>query len=187
MDKEKIESSVRAILEAVGEDPSREGLVDTPGRVARMYEEVLCGTQEDAGCVLDVEFTGEEYDEIIAISDIRFYSICEHHLVPFHGKVHLGYLPGDEGRITGLSKLLRVVEIHSRRLQIQERLTKQIADTINEALNPRGVIVIVEAEHLCMSMRGIKKPNAHVTTSSVLGQFRNNEASRLEALRLLKG
>jgi GTP cyclohydrolase I len=187
MDKPRIENAVRDILEAVGEDPTREGLSNTPARVARMYEEVLCGAQEDPRRVLDVVFTGEEYDEIIAASDIPFYSICEHHLAPFHGKVHLAYLPSEDGRITGLSKLLRVVEILSRRLQIQERLTKQIANTINEALNPRGVMVIVEAEHLCMSMRGIKKPNARITTSSVLGLFRSNEASRLETLRLLKG
>ncbi len=186
MDKLKIEAAIRTILEAVGEDSSREGLRDTPARIARMYEEILCGTQEDPKRVLDAVFTGEDYDEIIAAKDISFYSICEHHLLPFHGKVHLGYLPGG-GRITGLSKLLRVVEVLSRRLQIQERLTKQIATAINDALEPRGVIVIVEAEHLCMSMRGIKKPNTQVVTSSVTGIFRTNEASRLEALQLLKG
>ncbi len=186
MDKPKIEAAIRAILEAVGEDPSREGLRDTPARVGRMYEEILCGADQDPKRVLTVTFTGEEYDEIIAAKDIPFYSVCEHHLLPFHGRVHLGYLPGG-GRITGLSKLLRAVEVASRRLQIQERLTKQIANAINDALEPRGVIVIVEAEHLCMSMRGIKKPNAQIITSSVTGIFRSNEASRLEALRLLKG
>jgi len=186
MDKSKVESAIRTVLEAVGEDPKREGLIDTPARVSRMYEEVLCGVEVDPKSVLDVVFAGEDYDEIIAARDIPFYSMCEHHLLPFHGKVHLAYLPA-QGRITGLSKLLRVVEILSRRLQIQERLTKQIADAINEALEPRAVMVIVEAEHLCMSMRGIKKPNAQIITSSVLGLFRTNEASRLEALRLLKG
>jgi len=186
MDKPKVEAAVRAILEAVGEDPSREGLRDTAARVARMYEEILCGTDQDPKSVLSVVFTGEDYDEIVAAKDIPFHSLCEHHLLPFLGKVHLGYLPTG-GRITGLSKLLRVVEVLSRRLQIQERLTKQIASAINDALEPRGVIVIVEAEHLCMSMRGIKKPNAQIITSSVTGIFRSNEASRLEALRLLKG
>jgi len=186
MDKRKIETAICTILDAVGEDPSREGLRDTPGRVARMYEEILWGTHEDPRDVLGVIFTGEEYDEIIAARDIPFYSLCEHHLLPFHGKVHLGYLPGGS-RITGLSKLLRVVEILSRRLQIQERFTKQIANAINDALEPRGVMVIVEAEHLCMSMRGVEKPNTRIITSSVTGLFRSNEASRLEALRLLKG
>jgi len=186
MDKPTVEAAIRAILEAVGEDPSREGLRDTPARVARMYEEILCGTDQDPKSMLSVFFTGEDYDEIIAAKDIPFYSLCEHHLLPFLGKVHIGYLPAG-GRITGLSKLLRVVEVLSRRLQIQERLTKQIANAINDALEPRGVIVIVEAEHLCMSMRGIKKPNAQIITSSVTGIFRSNEASRLEALRLLKG
>jgi len=186
MDKSKVEAAISAILDAVGEDPSREGLRDTPKRVARMYEEILCGANEDPQGVLGVVFTGEDYDEIIAAKDIPFYSLCEHHLLPFHGIVHLGYLP-DGGRITGLSKLLRVVEILSRRLQIQERLTKQIANAINDALEPRGVIVIVEAEHLCMSMRGVQKPNTRIITSSVTGLFRSNEASRLEALRLLKG
>jgi GTP cyclohydrolase I len=185
MDASKIEEAVLRILEAVGEDPQREGLVDTPKRVARMYQELLSGTSKDPRDEITVTY-GEQYDEIIAVRDIPFYSICEHHLLPFHGRAHVAYLP-QGGRISGLSKLLRVIDVLSKRLQLQERLTRQIAETLMAALQPRGVMIIVEAEHLCMSMRGVKKPGAITVTSAVEGIFRANEATREEALRLLKG
>ena len=185
MDAQKIEEAVLTILKAAGEDPQREGLVRTPQRVARMYEELLSGTSKDPKDEISV-IHSEQYDEIIAVRDIPFYSICEHHLLPFHGKAHVAYLP-QGGRITGLSKVLRVIDILSKRLQLQERLTRQIAETLMEALQPRGVMIIVEAEHLCMSMRGVKKPGAMTVTSAVEGIFRANEATREEALRLLKG
>ena len=173
------------ILEAVGEDPEREGLVGTPNRIARMYDELLSGIARDPHDELTVIY-GEQYDEIIAVRDIPFYSLCEHHLLPFHGKAHVAYLP-QGGRITGLSKILRVIDVISRRLQLQERLTRQIAETLMSTLKPRGVMVIVEAEHLCLSMRGVKKPNTMTVTSAVEGIFRENTATRDEALRLLKG
>jgi len=185
MDAQKIEQAILAVLEAVGEDPQREGLVGTPGRVARMYEELLSGTTKDPKDEVTVIY-GEQYDEIIAVRDIPFYSICEHHLLPFHGKAHVAYLP-QGGRITGLSKVLRVIEVLSRRLQLQERLTRQIAETLMDTVQPRGVMVIVEAEHLCLSMRGVKKPNTVTVTSAVEGIFREKTATREEALRLLKG
>ena len=185
MDAPKIEEAVLKILKAVGEDPEREGLVNTQKRVARMYEELLSGTSKDPKDEISV-IHSEQYDEIIAVRDIPFYSICEHHLLPFHGKAHVAYLP-QGGRITGLSKMLRVIDILSKRLQLQERLTRQIAETLMAALQPRGVMIIVEAEHLCMSMRGVKKPGAMTVTSAVEGIFRANEATREEALRLLKG
>jgi GTP cyclohydrolase I len=185
MDASKIEEAVLRILEAVGEDPQREGLAETPRRVARMYQELLSGTSKDPNNEITVTY-GEQYDDIIAVRDIPFYSICEHHLLPFHGRAHVAYLP-QGGRITGLSKLLRVIEVLSKRLQLQERLTRQIAETLMDALQPRGVMIIVEAEHLCMSMRGVKKPGAMTVTSAVEGIFRANEATREEALRLLKG
>ncbi len=185
MDVEKIERAVLAILEAVGEDPEREGLVGTPGRVARMYDELLAGTSKDPRDEVTVIY-GEQYDEIIAVRDIPFYSICEHHLLPFHGKAHVAYLPLG-GRITGLSKILRVIEVLSKRLQLQERLTRQIAEALMGTLEPRGVMVIVEAEHLCLSMRGVRKPNTMTVTSAVEGIFRERTGTREEALRLLKG
>jgi len=185
MDVEKIEEAVLTILKAVGENPQREGLAGTPSRVARMYEELLSGTVKDPKDEVTVIY-GEQYDEIIAVRDIPFYSICEHHLLPFHGKTHVAYLP-QGGRITGLSKVLRVIEVLSKRLQLQERLTRQIAEALMDTLQPRGVMVIVEAEHLCLSMRGVKKPNAMTVTSAVEGIFRENTATREEALRLLKG
>jgi len=184
MDMEKIERAVSAILEAVGEDPQREGLVGTPSRVARMYDELLAGTAKDPKDEVTVIY-GEQYDEIIAVRDIPFYSICEHHLLPFHGKAHVAYLP-QGGRITGLSKILRVIEVLSKRLQLQERLTRQIAEAVMSTLEPRGVMVIVEAEHLCLSMRGVRKPNTMTVTSAVEGIFRENTATRDEALQLLK-
>jgi len=185
MDAQRIKQAVQAILEAVDEDPQREGLVGTPGRVARMYEELLSGTAKDPKDEVTVVY-GEQYDEIIAVRDIPFYSICEHHLLPFHGKTHVAYLPLG-GRITGLSKIIRVIETLSKRLQLQERLTRQIAETLMATLQPRGVMAIVEAEHLCLSMRGVRKPNTMTVTSAVEGIFRENIATREEALRLMKG
>ena len=163
MDTAKIEAGVRLILEGVGEDPNREGLLDTPARVARMYEEVLGGLEEDPSRHFDVTFD-EGHSEIVLVGDIPFYSMCEHHLAPFFGRAHVAYIPGEDGRICGISKLARLVDGFAKRPQVQERLTGQIADTLVEALNPAGVIVVIEAEHLCMSMRGVKKPGAKTTT-----------------------
>ncbi|MFH1665592.1 MAG: GTP cyclohydrolase I FolE [Candidatus Omnitrophota bacterium] len=184
MDKEKIKKAVREILEAVGEDPDREGLKNTPDRVANMYEEILSGIKKDPEEVLKV-FLEEEHDEIILLRDIPLYSICEHHMVPFIGKAHVAYIP-DKNRITGLSKIARVVDILSRKLQVQERLTTQIADAIMRKLSPKGVLVIIEAEHLCMSMRGVQKPGIITTTSAVKGIFRTSQKTRSEALALIK-
>jgi GTP cyclohydrolase I len=184
MDRDKIEQGVCLILEGVGENLNREGLRDTPRRVAAMYEEVLSGMNQDPREVLSVTF-GEDHDEMVMVRDISMYSICEHHLVPFFGKVHVAYIPSPDGRITGISKLARVVEIYSKRLQVQERMTTQIADALVEALNPRGVMVVVEAEHLCMSMRGVKKPGTLTVTSAVRGLFRNRTEARMEALSLI--
>ncbi len=183
MDRERLEKAIRELLLSLGEDPDREGLRDTPCRVRRMYEEILWGYQEDPRRVLKV-LQGENFDELVLVKDIPFYSICEHHLLPFHGKAHVGYIPEDN-RITGISKLVRVVDILSRRLQVQERLTTQIAEVIEEALKPRGVIVVIEAEHLCMTMRGVRKPGSRVRTSVVRGIFRENEKTRMEALSLI--
>ncbi len=183
MDKERIKKAVRELLLALGENPEREGLRETPERVARMYEEILYGYREDPRKVLKV-LKGEDFDELVLVKDIPFYSLCEHHLLPFHGKVHVGYIP-QQNRITGISKLVRVVEILSRRLQIQERLTTQVAEVIEETLKPKGVIVVIEAEHLCMTMRGVKKPGSKVRTSVVRGIFRENEKTRMEALSLI--
>ncbi len=184
MDKERIKKAVRDILEAIGEDPEREGLVDTPRRIADMYEEVFGGMKIKPDEVIKV-FLEEEHDEIILLKDIPLYSMCEHHMVPFIGKAHVAYIP-DENRITGLSKIARVVDILSRRMQVQERLTTQIADTLMKRLNPKGVLVVIEAEHLCMSMRGIKKPGIMTTTSAVKGIFRKSQTTRMEALFLIK-
>ena len=185
MDREKIEQGVRLILEGVGEDLEREGLVDTPRRVASMYEEILAGIGQDPVEVLSVTF-GEDHDEMIMVKDIPLYSMCEHHLMPFIGRAHVAYIPSESGRITGISKLARVVDVLTKRLQVQERLTTQIADALEGALNPQGVMVVVEAEHLCMSMRGVKKPGATTVTSAVRGQFRK-KAARSEALSLIYG
>lgn len=185
MDLERIQKAVREILLAIGEDPSREGLVRTPARVAQMYEEILCGMGRDPRDELVVTY-GEKYDEIIAVKDVPFYSICEHHLVPFSGKIHMAYLPTN-GRVMGISKLVRVADTFARRLQLQERLTDQIADTLMEALQPLGVMVVIEAEHLCMTMRGVKKPGSVIVTSAVRGIFKKSRATREEALRLLMG
>lgn len=184
MDKKKIEKAVRLFLEGIGEDPEREGLRETPARVARMCEDLFWGDKKKASEVLTT-LEGEKHDEIIFLKDIPLYSFCEHHILPFIGKAHIAYIPRG-GRVTGLSKLARVVDILSRRLQVQERLTTQIADVINDILKPRGVMVIIEAEHLCMSMRGVKKPGTVTVTSVVRGLFRENPATRAEAISLLE-
>ena len=184
MDREKIESGVRMILEGIGEDVQREGLLDTPRRVADMYGEIFCGLGEDAGEHLRVTFA-EGHQEMVLVRDIPLYSVCEHHLVPFIGRAHVAYIPGKEGRICGLSKLARVVDVFAKRPQVQERMTSQIADTIVAHLDPAGVIVVIEAEHLCMSMRGVKKPGAETITSAVRGIFEARPATRAEAMSLI--
>jgi GTP cyclohydrolase I len=186
MDRDKIEQGVRLILEGVGEDPTREGLVRTPERVADMYEEIFAGIAEDPAQHFCVTFN-EEHQEMVLVRDIPLYSVCEHHLVPFMGRAHVAYIPGKEGRICGLSKLARVVDVFAKRPQVQERMTGQIADTIVEHLNPSGVMVVIEAEHLCMSMRGVKKPGAVTVTSAVRGTFRTSSKTRAEAMALIKG
>ena len=188
MDVEKIEAGVRLILEGVGEDPNREGLVKTPGRVARMYEECLAGMQENPAQHFETTFD-EHHEDMVLVHDIPFYSLCEHHMVPFFGKAHVAYIPDKDGHICGISKLARLVDVYARRLQVQERLTSQVADTLMEQLRPQGVIVVMEAEHLCMSMRGVKKPGAKTTTSAVRGIFKSSEraATRAEAFSLLMG
>lgn len=186
IDLKRLENAVREILSAIGEDPERDGLIETPARVARMYREICSGLQEDPAAHLEKTFQ-VEHDEIILVRDITFYSICEHHLIPFFGKAHVAYLPEKNGRITGLSKLARLVDGFSRRPQVQERMTGAIADAIEEMLSPRGAAVVVEAEHLCMSMRGIRKPGARTVTSSMRGIFRSNPASREEVLNLIQG
>ena len=184
MDKKMIAEGVKMILEGTGEDINREGLIGTPERVADMYEEIFSGIGVDPANELGPMFD-ENHDEIILVKDISFYSICEHHLVPFVGKAHIAYAPNKSGKVIGLSKLTRVLEVVAKRPQIQERMTSIIADTIMEKLKPRGVMVIIDAEHLCMSMRGVKKPNTLTVTSAVRGLFRNNPASRSEVLSLI--
>ncbi|GAV22522.1 GTP cyclohydrolase I FolE [Carboxydothermus pertinax] len=183
VDKEKIEIAVRMILEAIGEDPEREGLKDTPKRVARMYEEVFAGLSQDPSEHLERYFA-EEHEEMVLVKDIPLYSMCEHHLLPFYGKAHVAYIPR-KGKVTGLSKLARVVEGFAKRPQLQERLTSQIADAIMERLNPRGVLVVIEAEHMCMTMRGVKKPGSKTITSAVRGIFATSVATRAEAMALI--
>jgi len=183
VDKEKIETAVRMILEAIGEDPDREGLVDTPKRVARMYEEVFAGLSQDPSEHLERYFA-EEHEEMVLVKDIPLYSMCEHHLLPFYGKAHVAYIPR-KGKVTGLSKLARVVEGFAKRPQLQERLTSQIADAIMNRLNPRGVLVVIEAEHMCMTMRGVKKPGSKTITSAVRGIFASSVATRAEAMALI--
>ena len=184
VDRPRIERAVREILEAIGEDPDRDGLKATPARVARMYEEVFAGLHEDPCRHLTTTFEAG-HDEMVMVRDIPFTSLCEHHLVAFNGKAHVAYIPGDDGRITGLSKLARVVEGFARRPQVQERLTTQVADAMEIALSPRGVLVVMEAEHLCMSMRGVKKPGAITVTSAVRGLFRDNPSTRAEAMSFI--
>ncbi|MFA5867915.1 MAG: GTP cyclohydrolase I FolE [Actinomycetota bacterium] len=185
MDKGKIEQGVRLLLEGVGEDLNREGLKDTPRRVATMYEEIFKGIGQDPKDVLVATF-GENHEEMVLVKDIPFYSVCEHHLMPFLGKAHVAYIPGQDGRIAGISKLARVVDVVSKRLQVQERLTTQISDTLMDCLKPRGVMVVIEAEHLCMSMRGINKPGSVTVTSAVRGIFKTKIASRQEMLALVR-
>jgi GTP cyclohydrolase I len=184
IDQPRIERAVREILLAIGEDPDRESLCETPARVARMYAELFGGLQTDPGRHLKKVFT-EQYDEMVLVRDISFNSMCEHHLLPFMGKAHVGYLP--RGKVTGLSKLARVVEDISRRPQVQERMTHQIADLINADLDPKGVIVILEAEHTCMTIRGVRKPGSLTVTSAVRGLFKSNPSSRAEAMALING
>jgi GTP cyclohydrolase I len=186
IDEGRIEKAVREILDAIGEDPDRDGLQRTPARVAAMFAELFSGLDLDPAEVLNVTFEAG-HDEMVLERDIPFHSICEHHLIPFIGKAHVAYIPGDDGRITGLSKLARLVEGFSRRPQVQERLTTQVADAMEEVLNPKGVLVVVEAEHLCMSMRGVRKPGAVTVTSAVRGLFRESAATRAEAMAFIHG
>ena len=186
MDLDRIAKAVREILEAIGEDPDRDGLQDTPQRVARMYAEVCTGLHEETDTHLAVTFEAG-HDEMVMVRDIAVQSICEHHLTPFIGRAHVAYIPGRDGRITGLSKLARLVDAFARRPQVQERLTAQIADEIDRTLVPRGVMVVVEAEHLCMTMRGVRKPGSTTVTSAVRGLFRTSVATREEAMRFIVG
>ena len=183
IDQDKIKRAVHDILVAIGEDPSREGIKETPRRIAEMYAEVFRGMKEDPREVLSVGFE-EGHNEMVILKDIPFYSICEHHLLPFYGMAHIGYIP--KGRVVGASKLGRVVEILAKRPQLQERLTTQIADTIVEALQPQGVAVVIEAEHMCMTMRGVKQPGSNIVTSAMRGSFRTRAVTRAEFLSLIK-
>ncbi len=182
-DQQRAEAAVRELLLAIGEDPDRDGLQDTPARVARSFAEVTGGLRQRPDDVLTTEFDAA-YDEMVLVKDIEVYSLCEHHLVPFHGVAHVGYIPSDRGRITGLSKLARLVDVFAKRPQVQERLTTQVADSLVEYLEPQGVIVVVDCEHLCMAMRGVKKPGARTITSAVRGQLRD-PTSRAEAMSLI--
>lgn len=184
MDIEKIEEGVRLILEGIGEDVEREGLRETPRRVAKMYEEICGGLEQDPAEHLKVTFK-EGHQDMVLVRDIPLYSLCEHHLAPFFGVAHIAYIPGESGEILGLSKLARVVDVYARRPQVQERLTSQIADSIVRFLNPLGVIVVIEAEHLCMSMRGVRKPGTTTVTSAVRGSFAADSRTRAEAMALL--
>lgn len=185
MDKKRIENAVREILFAIGEDPDREGLIETPSRIARMYEEIFCGLKTDPAEELQIFFQDDQHEEIVLVRDIPFYSTCEHHLVPFFGKAHVGYIPNG-GKLTGLSKLARVVELSAKKPQLQERLTTEIANALEKQLDPQGVMVVIEAEHMCMTMRGIKKPGSKTITSAVRGIFRSDSRTRSEAMSLLK-
>ena len=184
MDTARIERAVREILLAIGEDPDRDGLVDTPARVARAYAEQFAGLAQRPEDVLATVFDAD-YDELILVRDIEVYSTCEHHLVPFFGFAHVGYIPNEKGQITGLSKLARLVDLYARRPQVQERMTSQIADALMGVLEPRGALVVIEAEHLCMSMRGVRKPGAKTVTSAVRGSMRDSDRTRAEAMSLL--
>ena len=184
IDVDRIAAAVREILAAIGEDPDRDGLQDTPARVARMYAETCAGLHEDPSLHLKVAFDAD-HDEMILVRDIPFYSMCEHHLVPFFGHAHVAYIPNVDGRITGLSKLARLVDGYAKRPQVQERLTTQVAEAMETVLRPRGTLVLLEAEHLCMGMRGVRKPGSSTVTSAVRGIFRNDVAARAEAMRLV--
>lgn len=186
IDLDRAERAVRELLIAVGEDPDREGLKETPARVARAYGEIFAGLFVDPDSVLEKTFD-EGHGELVLVKDIPMFSTCEHHLVPFHGVAHVGYIPAVDGQVTGLSKLARVVDLYAKRPQVQERLTAQIADALVRKLNPRAVIVVLEAEHLCMAMRGIRKPGSRTTTSAVRGLFKSSASSRAEALSLIRG
>jgi GTP cyclohydrolase I len=186
VDLARAEAAVRDLLVAVGEDPDREGLKQTPARVARAYAEVFGGLFVNPDEVLETTFD-ENHDELVLVKDIPLYSTCEHHLVPWHGSAAVGYVPGLDGRITGLSKLARVVDLYARRPQVQERLTSQVADAVMRRLEPRGVIVVIEAEHLCMAMRGVRKPGSRTMTSAVRGIFKSDQRTRAEALSLILG
>ncbi|WP_210417265.1 GTP cyclohydrolase I FolE [Cellulomonas sp. Y8] len=184
-DAARAEAAIRELLLAVGEDPEREGLRDTPARVARAYQEIFAGLRQDPHDVLSATFD-IGHEEMVLVKDIEVYSTCEHHLVPFHGVAHIGYIPGQSGKVTGLSKLARLVDVYARRPQVQERMTGEIADAMVEVLEPRGVLVVVECEHLCMSMRGVRKPGSRTVTSAVRGQMRD-PATRAEAMSLVLG
>jgi len=185
IDLERIERAVRELLLAIGENPDRDGLVQTPARVARSYVEIFAGMDQKPEDVLTTTFE-IGHDELILVRDIEVYSTCEHHLVPFHGVAHVGYIPGSDGRVTGLSKLARLVDVYARRPQVQERMTSQIADALCEHLKPLGVLVVIECEHLCMSMRGVRRPGSRTITSAVRGQLRD-PATRAEAMGLVLG
>jgi GTP cyclohydrolase I len=186
VDFARAEAAVRELLFAVGEDPDREGLKRTPARVARAYSEIFAGLFADPGTVLETTFD-EDHDELVLVKDIPLYSMCEHHLLPWHGTAAIGYIPGPDGRITGLSKLARLVDLYARRPQVQERLTSQVADALRKGLEPQGVIVVIQAEHLCMAMRGIRKPGSLTVTSAVRGIFQSDPRTRAEALSLVLG
>ncbi len=186
VDTARIERAISELLEALGEDPNRDGLLKTPVRVARMYEELFAGFGENPADHLEVTFAAD-HDEMVMVRDIPFASLCEHHLIPFIGKAHVAYIPGEDGRITGLSKIARLVDGYAKRLQVQERMTTEIADAIEAALDPRGVLVVVDAEHLCMSMRGVKKSGTSTITSAVRGLFRSDAATRMEAMQFVSG
>ncbi|GIH50266.1 GTP cyclohydrolase I FolE [Microbispora rosea] len=183
-DHDRIEKAVREILFAIGEDPDRDGLRDTPARVARAFSEQFAGLGQRPEDALTTMFDAD-HDEMVLVKDIEVMSTCEHHLLPFHGVAHIGYTPNEKGRITGLSKLARLVDVYARRPQVQERMTSQIADGLMQVLEPRGVIVVIEAEHMCMTMRGVRKPGAKTITSAVRGDFRSSEATRAEAMSLI--
>jgi GTP cyclohydrolase I len=186
VDFARAEAAVRELLSAIGEDPDREGLKRTPARVARAYSEVFAGLLVDPDSVLETTFD-EDHDELVLVKDIPLYSICEHHLLPWHGTAAIGYIPGPDGRITGLSKLARLVDLYARRPQVQERLTSQVADALRKGLQPQGVIVVIQAEHLCMAMRGVRKPGSLTVTSAVRGIFQSDSRTRAEALSLVLG
>jgi len=186
VDLARAEAAIRELLLAIGEDPGRDGLRDTPARVARAYEEIFGGLFVDPDEVLETTFDAG-HDELVLVKDIPLYSVCEHHLLPWHGRAAVGYIPGADGRITGLSKLARLVDLYARRPQVQERLTSQVADAIMSRLDPRGVIVVIEAEHLCMAMRGVRKPGAMTVTSAVRGMFQADPRTRAEAMSLVLG
>jgi len=185
LDRKKVEEGVRLILEGIGEDPERAGIAETPQRVAEMFEEVFAGYDHDPSEIVTV-IAGAGHDEMIMVRDIPLYGVCEHHITPFVGKAYVAYIPNRDGRITGLSKVARLVDLLSKKLQVQERLTTEIADSLEKALEPRGVFVLIEAEHLCMTMRGVKKPGSVTVTSAVRGRFRSDARTRSEALELVR-